>query len=148
MNFNSLKQYKKPAIIGGSLLLLWYLFRNKNQSNQDTSEQIDTEAEEAEDSGIKLTYPLSNYNVLADILQAAMFDLGTNESYIYDVFRKLKNPRDLLQLIKAFGIRPYYSFGWKQGDYNLGQWFNEELSSSEVNKINQILASNGITYTF
>lgn len=148
MNLSQYKKYKVPALIGGSLLLLWYLAPSKNESNEDTSEQIDKEAAAAENQGIKLSYPLSNYNIWADTLQAAMFDAGTNESAIFSIFRKLKNPRDLLQLVKAFGTRAYYSFGWKQGDYNLAQWFNEELSESEIDEINSILKSNNIIYAF
>lgn len=141
--------YKKQApYILGAGLLLYLIFGSKKNSNQDTADQIDTEAEAAESQGLPLSYPLSNYFLFADTLQSAMFDLGTNESKIYAIFNKLNNARDLLQLIKSFGLRPYYQFGWNQGNYNLGQWFGEELSITEYNKINQILQDKGINYQF
>ena len=147
LNLKKYSKYKTPVLMAGALFLL-YKLSNSTQSNKDTSELINEESEAAEAEGITLSYPLSNYNIWADSLQAAMFDAGTDESVIYNVFNKLKNPRDLLQLIKAFGVRPYYTFGWKQGNYNLGQWFTEELSTSEFDKINAILKSKNINIQF
>lgn len=133
----------KSAAIAAGALFLYSSFKTK--SNKDTADQVDQELNEA---GINLTYPLSNYSLMADQLQSAMFDAGTDESTIYAVMAKLKNPKDLLQLIKSFGLRTYYQFGWPQGNYNLGQWFQEELSTGEKDKVNQILAGNGINYQF
>lgn len=139
---------KKPIQTLGALTTLILLFKflnNKKNSNIDTSDIIN---EENENSAFQLSYPLSNYNIMADQLQAAMFDIGTNEDIIYIIFKKLKNPKDLLQLIKSFGIRPYYVFGWNQGNYNLGQWLAEELNISEIEKINSILRASNINYSF
>jgi len=133
----------KSAAIAAGALFLYSSFKTK--SNKDTADQVDQELNE---DGINLTYPLSNYSLMADQLQSAMFDAGTDESTIYAVMAKLKNPKDLLQLIKSFGLRTYYQFGWPQGNYNLGQWFQEELSTGEKDKVNQILAGNGINYQF
>lgn len=133
----------KSAGIGLAALLIFN--RVKGSSNKDTSNIIDDELEESQ---LQLSYPLSNYNIMADQLQSAMFDAGTDEQTIYTIFKKLKNPKDLLQLVKAFGRRTYYVFGYPQGNYNLGQWIQEELSDSEKQEINSILQSNNINYTF
>jgi len=137
---------KNPLPTAGVVLLgLFLISRPKKASNKDTSNIVD---EELQSSTYNLTYPLSNYNNFADQLQSAMFDAGTDEDTIYNVFRKLKNPKDLLQLIKAFGIRTYYWFGWPQGNYNLAQWIQEELKQGEKDKINDILRANNINYFF
>lgn len=138
---------KNPLQATGILALSIFAINKltKKASNKDTADQVDNELNE---SGLTLSYPLSNYNLMADQLQSAMFDAGTDENTIYQVMGKLKNAKDLLQLIKAFGIRTYYQFGWPQGNYNLGQWFQEEINSSEKDKVNQILSSKGITFAF
>jgi len=41
-----------------------------------------------------------------------MFDIGTNEGIIYGVIQKMKNDLDVLLLVKAFGTRPYFTFGF------------------------------------
>lgn len=133
---------QSAAIVAGAFFLYSSL---KTKSNKDTADQVDDELNQP---GVSLSYPLSNYSLMADQLQSAMFDAGTDENTIYSVMAKLKNPKDLLQLIKSFGLRTYYQFGWPQGKYNLGQWFQEELSDSEKDKINQILAGNSINYQF
>lgn len=142
--FNIIKNNpgKTAAIVVGGLFLLNNF---KTKSNKDTNDQVD---KELQDSTLSLSYPLSNYSLMADQLQSAMFDAGTDEETIYTIMKKIKNPKDLLQLIKSFGLRTYYQFGWPQGNYNLGQWFQEELNSTEKYKVNQILAGNGINYQF
>jgi len=143
LNYIKNNPIKSTAIAIGGSYLLYNLFNTS--SNKDTADQVDQELDQ---SGLSLTYPLSNYSLMADQLQSAMFDAGTDEDTIYQVMGKLKNAKDLLQLIKAFGIRTYYQFGWPQGNYNLGQWFQEEINSSEKDKVNQILSANGINYAF
>ena len=142
LNYIKKNPLQSAAIAAGSLFLFSKL---KTKSNKDTADQVN---EELNQPGISLSYPLSNYSLMADQLQSAMFDAGTDENTIYAVMAKLKNPKDLLQLIKSFGLRTYTVFGWPQGNYNLGQWIQEELSTTEKDKVNQILAGNGINYQF
>jgi len=143
INYIKNNPLKSTALLVGGIYLLHSVF--KTNSNKDTTDQIDKEIDQ---SGLTLSYPLSNYNLMADQLQSAMFDAGTDEDTIYTILDKLNNAKDLLQLIKAFGLRTYYQFGWPQGNYNLGQWFQEELSTTEKNKVNQILQSKGINFQF
>jgi hypothetical protein len=131
-------------IAGAAGVLRLFRMFNSTASNKDTEEVI---KDEEANTGLALSYPLSNYNVWADELQAAMFDTGTDEDTIFSIFERLKNIRDLLQLIKSFGVRTYYVFGISQGDYNLAQWFQEELSTSDIEEINSILHAKNITYS-
>lgn len=113
-----------------------------------TQSQVNTEVQKEEQAGAQPTYSNSVYMAMADSLQAAMFDAGTDEGRIFGVIEKMKSKIDILKLISAFGIRTYRVFGWSQGEYNLGQWFTEELSASELSTVNGILATNKIPYQF
>jgi len=112
---------------------------------------LNKEQAEAERQGEKLTYPLSQYNTFADKLEQAMFDIGTNETAVYNVFKALKNNLDFIELKKAFGERKYTGGVlpyWAYGSLNLNKWIAEEMSQSEISNINTILNNNGIKYTF
>lgn len=136
-------------LIGGIGIGIAGYFVVKNLLKRNYSKETVTESQrEVERQKGNLSYTLTWYKNAADTLRAAMFDAGTDEASIYRVFSQLKNNKDLYQLISAFGVRPYYTFGLKQGDYNLGQWFNEELSDSEINKLNTILKSKKIAFEF
>lgn len=139
----------EAQIIGGAAVLglgYWGLktLFTRNYS-KETTRQSQRDADQLKGN---LTYSQTWYKQAADTLRAAMFDAGTDEETIYRIFSALKNAKDLYTLVSAYGVRPYYSFGWKQGDYNLGQWFTEELSSAEISKINAILASKKIDFKF
>jgi hypothetical protein len=131
------------AAIGITYFGLKALF-SRNYS-KETANQSQRDADQLKGN---LTYKLTWYKQAADTLKAAMFDAGTDEETIYRIMASLKTEKDLYTLVSSFGVRPYYSFGWKQGDYNLGQWFNEELSSGEISKINSILKARKIDFKF
>ena len=128
----------------GILLLGGYLATRIKKNNE--LEAANDEIKNNLQQGEKPTYPLSNYDTFANQLQSAMFDAGTDETTIYNVFKKLKKNLDYLYLLKAFGNRNYFYFGINQGAYNLGQWLTEELNGDEIENINKILAKNKITY--
>jgi hypothetical protein len=139
----------EAKILAGAAAIGLGYFALKNLFKRNYSKETTTQSQrDADQLKGTLTYPLTYYKQAADTLQAAMFDLGTNEESIYRIFSSLKNSKDLFQLISTFGVRPYYNFGLKQGNYNLGQWFTEELSNSEIGKINSILASKKIDFKF
>lgn len=99
----------------------------------------------------KLSYKPTQYITWADKLEDAFEAFwGTDEAAIYSILKKLKTNNDWLELNKAFGQRSYldlydeeFFFGKK---VNLIRWFQLELDTTEKNKANAILKSNGITY--
>ena len=93
----------------------------------------------------ELSYPLNQYVALADKIHDAMAYLGTDNSAVTGIISKMQNLSDLLQLIKAFGARPYY--GW-WGDKTLQQWFQLELSAKETADINEVLKNKNINFSF
>ena len=109
--------------------------------------------EKEKDPKIKLTYGPSQYITWADKIEDSFSDYwfdGTNEDQIYSIMRYLKNNNDWLELNKAYGLRTYddafspeYFFGKKA---NMLTTLQIELDSTEKNKVNKILKSNGIKY--
>jgi hypothetical protein len=151
-----IEEYKKLPIVAkigipvaGYLLILKPLLKGGTPPPASaTPDQANTEVDNLQDQGQVLSYPLSWYNLKADALQQAMFDLGTDEDTIYNVFQNCPKLIDVLKIIAVFGNRPYYTFGINYGNLTLSQWFAEELDSSEIDTINNILQGNNINYYF
>lgn len=133
-----------PYFIGGAaLLLLFFLMRRKK------SEVMEEQALTAE-SGTT-TYPDSQFYAWANRLEQAMFDVGTDEDAIIDVFTAIRNNADFVKLKQAFGVRNYtggFVPGFLSDDLSLDGWLAQELDSSEINELNSMLARKGITYRF
>jgi len=108
-------------------------------------DNIDQAIVEQQNAGISLSYPLAQYNVLADMLEEATDTAFTDEETVYSVFRQLKNNADLLQLVKAYGERRHFEFGIPLGSYTLPQILVAVLDSGEIQEVRNILVSNGIS---
>jgi len=137
---------KNYIMYAGAALLLFFLFRKKGSAAQEAN----LLNQESQAAGTK-TFPNSQYFAFANRLEQAMFDWGTDEAAIIDVFNKLQNNADYLALKTAFGVRdytggivPYIPF--VSPKLSLEGWLQEELSSTYINRINTILQNKGITY--
>jgi hypothetical protein len=116
------------------------IYKKLNLSNADQ------DIYDAQKSGVKASYPSATYSQFADkIYSAVMYTWGTDEQAIYDVFNQMKSNLDVALLIKAFGKR---RLEFSTQDAELGAHLGNDLDSSEINKINNILSSKGITYRF
>lgn len=141
--------------VGGAALIILYFFNKKDPKAGDSA-QLGTEADQKlaalAAQGIYPTDDSSTYESYSSIIVEATDDCGTDEQAIYDVFSALQNEADVWALVKRFGVRQIKScfsgnyFG--NTPYNLPQIIVEELSSSERNTLNSILAQKGITYRF
>jgi hypothetical protein len=101
---------------------------------------------DAKKSGQVASYPTGTYSQLADKVYAAvMYTWGTDNQAIYDVFNLMKNNIDVALLIKAFGKR---RLEFSTQDAEIGAHISNDMNSSEIAKINNILSSKGITYRF
>ena len=85
------------------------------------------------------TMTTNQIKLAADKLYTAMKGWGTDEDAIYEVFTGITTRADILALIKYFGVK---------GGANLVEWITAELSSSEREKLNSIIAGNGVMYMF
>jgi hypothetical protein len=90
--------------------------------------------------GQKLSYPLGQYEILADTLFTAMNGWATDETQIAGVMYKMRNDLDVNQLIKAFGRRE---------GFTLSEWIADDFSQEDKEfYINNILRKKGIKYRF
>lgn len=108
--------------------------------------------------GIKISYPLAQYEVFAEALRDAFDGWGTTESTIYSVFEKMNNDADIYQLIETYGTRGYYGtlenffgglFGDKDVHRTLPAAISSELDGVEMAILNNILSKKkNITFRF
>lgn len=136
---------QKPYLYGAiGALILVFLFRKKGGAAAAEAQALQTEAAQGQP-----TYPNSQFLAWANRLEQAMFDIGTDEDAIFEIFAQLRNNTDFLTLKAAFGIRNYtggFLPGLVSGDLSLDGWIQQELDSSEISELNSILSENGITY--
>lgn len=134
-----------PFLIGGSALIaIYFLFFRRKKSEVEEQQALTAEAGST-------TYPDSQFYAWANRLEQSMFDIGTDENAIFEVFGSLRNNADFVKLKQAFGIRNYtggYVPGFLSDDLSLDGWIAQELDSSEISALNSILQRKGITYRF
>ncbi len=143
--WNGLPPWAKGAIVIFIIILLFLIIRNVNKwiARIRAKQQIADLETSAEATGEQPTYLPANYNSFANSLYYAMqsswynpFDWGTDETAINEIFNKMMNTRDVVELLKAFGTRD---------GYDLGQWLSGDGMTQSVN---QILQSKSINYSF
>lgn len=88
-----------------------------------------------------LSYGESQYKVYAQKLFDAMNGWQTDEDAIYEVFKKMNNIDDILQLQIAFS-------DVEDENETLSEWLHDDLSSSEMKQLNAIIAERSIEYSF
>jgi len=160
------KGIRSTLITVGALGLGYILYRQWQKNKEiakanQASGQADNELSQLLSQGIRPSYDDSQYTVFVDQLVQAMTGCGTDESAIYGVFGYVKNAADIRKLIIAFGVQYYQPCAWTSpisyaqwqlNDHafggSLATWLGYDLSSSEIGKINSILASNGVNYSF
>lgn len=84
---------------------------------------------------------------IAEKIFAAMDGAGTNETALYNAFEQINSYSDLMMVMKAFGKRKG-SWSWFGEESGLVEWINNDCSNSEIAKINAILASKNIDFSF
>lgn len=139
------KTYEKlPGMVQFILIvvafILVFVLVRKMIRKIDTIQKINAANAEADvftQRGERLSYPLSEYEDLAEEFYVSMKGAGTYEERGYAVIRALKNNLDFLQFKKAFGFRDGYS---------LSQWVIEDYDDDEIRVMNGILKSRGIIY--
>jgi len=116
-----------------------------NKAAKDAVKAADDELQALVNAGAPPSYSDTQYKLGEDTIYSAINNSrwspegGTDEEAIYRVFNSLKNSADLLKLISAFGVRD---------DESLAAALRDDLDSEEMQKINQILSSKNIAYSF
>lgn len=155
--FDSVPGWQKGFIAIAGAAAAGYLFIKLTKKVEEKKQLIGATNElnainqELENIQQPASFSQAQYNSWANALFIAMDGFGSDENSIYNIFKLLKNNADLLQLIKAFGIREISS-----GKFNpepnvkgtLIQCITSELNAYEISKINSILDKSGITFKF
>lgn len=141
--FSKLSPTLQIVLVIGAIIVIYLLFKGGKNFFKVMGQNAQQAGEEAAylAQGIKKTYLDSQYKQFAQRLETAMIGVGTDENSIFSVFKSMKNDLDVLALESAFGIR---SGRWQITGYDLGTWLTDELSSSDIQKLNSILTNNGI----
>jgi len=129
-----------------------YLSTLKEQEGQKaelttTEDQLKKLKEQGKSAGITR----AQVDQIANKLQTAINGYGTHYNTIYSVLIQIKNEVDLLNVRKAYGIRKVNSGSFNFADDfsgTLDQTMVEELSQSDIQKINLMLAKKGISNRF
>jgi hypothetical protein len=135
------------AAIGGGYLLFRAVKKQadkakgiKPSASSELPVNISTDIKE-QAKKTPLSYPLSVYETYAQDLYGAMYRFGTEESTIFRIMGYMKNDADVLQLIKAFGVRKAGAGQMFAGNGTLNEFFSDELDSTDIGIINKTLAS-------
>ena len=176
MAFNLQKSYSEAPpwargvlLVGGTALVLGtayvvysYIKRKMDEAEANKAgKAAQAEADALRAQGVKPTLNDTTLENMSQALIEAFNGCGTDETAVYNVFKQLGNELDALNLIKVFAIRYYepcaatnpgsYAI-WLWNDKSFGgdlpAYINSELSASEKQKVNDILASKGITLQF
>jgi len=168
--FDDLPSWSKGVIsvVGfGAIVYVGYQIYTNYKSKIDEAKNLeaqklsDKELQDLKKKGIVATKSPAQFEVMSAKINEAVNDCGTDEDAIYSVFNSLNNRADLLSLISAFGIRYYrpcaatdpISYGrWIFNDKSFGgdlsSFLSYDLDSSEIAKINNILKSKNIDFSF
>lgn len=141
MNKDLLLKYGMIAIVVLIMFfVVWNRFGKSKQETEDANKERDI-ANEVNNAITTSNVTLSQVqlNTLADKLYKAVKGSGTDEKSIYDAMRTLQTKDDVLALIKTFSVRD---------SMTLREWLYDDLNNSEISKINDILLSKGISFSF
>lgn len=124
--------------------------RMKTAKERATQKEVNKDIEDLKKQGVKPTLTKADIMGMADSLKTAFDGLTTDNDSVFRIFEKLGNELDLVALKQAFGVREINSGVWLKPNYTgtLDQILIDEMSGSEIQKINSILAKNGIKKVF
>ena len=125
------------SIILTVVILLYFFVKSKiKKSAVDKIQQAKVEEFETEVITDKLSFPLSEYNNMAQKIEDSKGFFNDDEEAVYEVFQRLKTNSDVLKLQEVFGIRD---------DKDLFGYLRNFLNNDELQKINDILAQRNIS---
>ena len=158
--FNDLNPtVKKVVLIGAGgvtvFLLLKYLLKAKPTPEQanELAAYKNRLTELASRYGIIPSYGDPYYNSWAAEILKSFDDCGTDESAVYRVFDKMNNEADVIKLILAYGVGSFKGC-FTQGSYfgnihmTLSESLTSDMTNAEVGRVNDILSSHGINFSF
>ena len=156
--YNKLPKNLQYTIIGGSVLIIYLLYKkivNKETTQEETAQKLLEKAkQESLNNTQLLTYPPSNYLAFANTIhESVKYAVGDNYGAVTDICKKMINNKDVQELIQAYGLRQLYFFGIPTGEpLDLFSTIKKELGdelglfSIRVSNINNNWKAKGIKY--
>jgi hypothetical protein len=159
---------KGLLVVGGLVVVGWGGFTIytaiKSASSQKKAKQnlsnASDDLQKLVAGGVQPSYLGSQYSDWADSISTALTGCIAFTGYmdtLNGIFGQMNNTADVLQLITAFGIRPIAACWYSEPvDAIMGNtpksdmagWFTNQLSKSDRDSINKLLAAKNINYSF
>lgn len=141
MNKDLLLKYGMIAIV---VLIIFFVVWNKFGKSKSETEEKEKKGNLNEEINKEInlnnvTLTQVQLNTLSDKIYKALKGIGSDEKSVYDAIRTLQTKNDVLALIKTFSVRD---------SMTLREWLYDDLNNSEISKINEILLSKGISFSF
>lgn len=168
--YGDLPSWAKGVVSIGGIAIIGYVVWNaykkiKEQKDLQDALSVSKDAREEakilERKGIKASYTQTQYESFSLKLVEAMNGCGTTLDSVKQVFDSMNNKTDVLRLIEVFGVRYYrpcpatdpisyarYMYDPKIFGGNLQTWLQYDLSSSEIENINNTLKGKNIDFKF
>jgi hypothetical protein len=156
------------SVVGvGAIVYIAYQVYANIKTKKDIAKSLEAqklaeiELQDLKRKGIVPTKTNAQFEVFSAKIIEAVNGCGTDEEAIYTVFNNMNNKADVLSLISSFGVRYYrpcaatqpISYGRfvlndKSFGGDLSTILQYDLDSTEIAKINNILQSKKIDFTF
>lgn len=168
--YKELPDWAKGAVVVGGIAVSYFVIsttlkrirRSKDiKEVQKETDYANRDLMELARKGIRPTLDKTQMEILIKSLVEAMNGCSYNQTRIEDAFKKLNNEADVKLLIRDFGVRYYmpcaisspisyikYLNDDKSFGGTVATWLNYDLGTSDVNKINKILADKKINFKF
>jgi hypothetical protein len=154
--YTELPSWAKGLVVVGGMAIA-YIIGNKiyialKPKPQDIKNIEDDIAKLSKE--IKATYNAATYDQYANIIyNAQRVSLGNDSGTITDIALMMKNDLDVAKLVKAYGTRQDYAFGFPTDSFGLFGAMRKGIESAafgafsyRIGKINKDWESKGITY--
>jgi hypothetical protein len=166
--YTELPSWAKGVVVVGGLVVGYLAVTSILKAIKAKKTEAESKAEISQantelNTQIKLgngpTIQRSQAEVMANAIVAASNDCGTDEKQIYAQFDKVKNQADILLFVDVFGLRkkvrcPFSDdpresfFSSDTPPMSLSAMINSELDTTEIQTLNNKLATKGIKYKF
>jgi hypothetical protein len=146
------KKTKNGLIVTTLILGVGYFLYKKLRSSTPSNAEIDSQI--GGNTGVNPSLSEDKMKELANKMFAAFNGFGTDvngNNGLINLFAAIKNNDDLMGVIAAYGIREISSGSWNPLSNfkgNLPETIADELSDSEITKINSVLVKSGVTIRF
>jgi hypothetical protein len=154
--YKDLPPWAKGVVVVGGLGMVYIIGSKIYAATKPKPQDIVNVENDINKLEVKMqpSYGDASYDQYANTIYNAQRTSMSNDSgAILDVAKLMKNDLDIAKLVKAYGTRQDYAFGFPTEKYGLGGAMRKGIEadlfgaySNRIGKINSDWASKGITY--